>query len=128
MNYKHYREFFRALGNQTRFEIVQLLKGRPYFVNEIVDKLGLEQSRVSHSLACLLNCGFVEWDWNGKNKVYRLNADLHPVLSGIEKHIAKYAPSLDGCPALRDESRPVVVVARSAPASGSRTRHVRRSK
>lgn len=128
MNYRHYREFFRALGNQTRFEIVQLLKSRPHFVNEIVEKLRVEQSRVSHNLACLLNCGFVEWGWNGKNKVYRLNDDLLPVLGGIEKHIAKYAPALDGCQALRDESRPVVVVAKSALARGNRARQLRRSK
>lgn len=127
MNYRHYREFFRALGNQTRFEIVQLLKGRPHFVNEIVDKLRMEQSRVSHNLACLLNCGFVEWDWSGKNKVYRLNAELLPVLGGIEKHIAKYAPALDCCQALQNESQPVVVVAKS-PARASRDRRLRRKK
>ncbi len=67
-----YREFFRALSNQTRFSIVQLLRERPHYVNEMAERLGIEQSRISHNLACLLNCGFVEWDWNGKNKVYRL--------------------------------------------------------
>jgi predicted transcriptional regulator len=64
-----YREFFRALSNQTRFSIVQLLREKPHYVNEMVEKLGIEQSRISHNLACLLNCGFVEWEWNGKNKV-----------------------------------------------------------
>ena len=34
-----------------------------------------------------LNCGFVEWEWRGKNRVYRLNHDLAPILSGIEKHL-----------------------------------------
>jgi DNA-binding transcriptional ArsR family regulator len=128
MNYKHYREFFRALGNKTRFEIVQLLRSRPHFVNEIVSKLSVEQSRVSHNLACLLNCGFVEWDWHGKKKVYRLNAELLPVLSGIEKHIAKYAPALDCCQTLHDESQAVVVMAKSTTARGDRVRQTRRNK
>jgi DNA-binding transcriptional ArsR family regulator len=107
-----YREFFRALSNQTRFSIVQLLRNKPHYVNEMVEKLGIEQSRVSHNLACLLNCGFVEWEWNGKNKVYRLNSDLQPILTGIEKHLAKYAPALDSCKTLESESKRVVVIAK----------------
>lgn len=113
MEFRLYREFFRALSNQTRFSIVQLLRSRPHYVNEMVEKLGIEQSRVSHNLACLLNCGFVEWDWNGKNKVYRLNSDLQPILSGIEKHLAKYAPALDSCQTLESESKSVVVIAKA---------------
>ena len=108
-----YREFFRALSNQTRFSIVQLLRERPHYVNEIVEKLGIEQSRISHNLACLLNCGFVDWEWNGKNKVYRLNSELQPVLTGIEKHLAKYAPALDSCKTLQRETKPVVLIAKA---------------
>lgn len=113
MNFRFYREFFRALSNQTRFSIVQLLRKRPYYVNEMVESLGIEQSRISHNLSCLLNCGFVEWQWNGKNKVYRLNPDLQPVLAGIEKHLTKYAPALEGCQTLKSESSPIVVLAKA---------------
>lgn len=113
MEARLYREFFRALSNQARFAIVQLLRERPHYVNEMVEKLGIEQSRISHNLACLLNCGFVEWEWNGKNKVYRLNSDLQPILTGIEKHLVKYAPALDSCQTLESESKPVVVIAKA---------------
>jgi DNA-binding transcriptional ArsR family regulator len=108
-----YQEFFRALSNQTRFSIVQLLREKPHYVNEMAERLGLEQSRISHNLACLLNCGFVKWEWNGKNKVYRLNADLQPVLTGIEKHLIKYAPALDSCKTLKSESKGFVVIAKA---------------
>ena len=120
-----YREFFRALSNQTRFSIVQLLRGRPHYVNEMVEKLRIEQSRVSHNLACLLNCGFVEWEWNGKNKVYRLNPDLNPVLTGIERHLVKYAPALDCCQTLASESKLALFVARPSQ-PGPSQRHYRR--
>jgi DNA-binding transcriptional ArsR family regulator len=120
-----YREFFRALSNQTRFSIVQLLRSKPHYVNEMVEKLGIEQSRISHNLACLLTCGFVEWEWSGKNKVYRLNPDLQPVLSGIEKHLARYAPALDSCKTLESESKPVVVLAK-ANKHGARSRSLGR--
>ena len=122
MKFRLYREFFRALGNQSRFAIVQLLRERPHYVGEIVDELKMEQSRVSHNLGCLLNCGFVQWEWQGKNKVYRLHPDLIPILSAIDRHIAKYAPALDSCQVLECERKPVVVVAKSAPPARSQSR------
>ena len=122
MHFRLYREFFRALGNQTRFAIVQLLRDRPHYVNEIVERLNVEQSRVSHNLACLLNCGFVEWEWQGKNKVYRLNSDLLPILSGIEKHLARYAPALDSCQVLEREAKPVVLIPKISAAAPLKTR------
>lgn len=108
-----YREFFKALSNETRFGIVDLLRSGPHHVSEIVEKLGVEQSRVSHNLACLLNCGFVLWEWQGKNKVYRLNPDLLPILAGIEKHLARYAPALESCGVLGAESKPVVIISKA---------------
>jgi predicted transcriptional regulator len=111
LEHKLYREFFLALGNHARFAIVQLLRTKPHYVNEIAEQLKFEQSRVSHNLGCLLKCGFVEWEWQGKNKVYRLNSDLLPILNGIEKHISRYASSLECCEALEKESKPIVVVA-----------------
>jgi ArsR family transcriptional regulator, cadmium/lead-responsive transcriptional repressor len=116
-----YREFFKALSNETRFGIVDLLRSGPHHVSEIVEKLGVEQSRVSHNLACLLNCGFVLWEWQGKNKVYRLNPDLSPVLAGIEKHLARYAPALESCGVLEAESKPVVIISKATQTS-SRSR------
>jgi len=123
-----YREFFRALSNQTRFSIVQLLRERPHYVNEMAERLGIEQSRISHNLACLLNCAFVEWDWNGKNKVYRLNSDLQPVLAGIEKHLVKYAPALDSCKTLESESKRVVVIAKANQIGARRRPHGRKGR
>lgn len=128
MNFRLYREFFRALGNQTRFAIVQLLREKPHYVGEIVEELRMEQSRVSHNLACLLNCGFVEWEWQGKNKVYRLNSDLLPILSGIEKHLTRFAPALDSCRVLENESKPVVIVAKSNTTAALRRVRSRRRK
>lgn len=113
MEWRLYREFFRALGNPTRFRIVQLLRRGPRHVGQIAHRLGFEQSRVSHNLACLLHCGFVLWKWNGKNKVYRLNPDLAPILAGIEKHLAHYAPALESCGVLGKGSAPVVLRAQA---------------
>ena len=121
-----YKEFFRALGNHSRFRIIQLLRQAPCHVGEIAEDLELEQSRVSHNLACLLNCGFVLWDWQGKNKVYRLNPEVPSVLAGIEKHLARYAPALDSCRVLEQEATPVVIVSRPGPLQRGRKRDARK--
>lgn len=105
---KLYREFFRALSNPTRFAIVQLLRERPHYVGELVEKLGFEQSRISHNLGCLLNCGFVQWEWQSKNKVYSLHPDLPPILGAIDRHIVRYGPALNSCAVLDGEARACV--------------------
>ncbi len=113
MEFRLYREFFRALSNHTRFAIVHLLRGRPHYVGELAQKLGFEQSRVSHNLGCLLNCGFVQWEWQGKNKIYRLHPDLAPILTAMDKHLARYAPALESCEVLNAEARPLIMVPRT---------------
>ena len=113
MEWRLYKEFFRALGSPARFRIVQLLRRGPRHVGQIAEQLGFEQSRVSHNLACLLHCGFVLWNWAGKNKIYQLNPEMAPILAGIEKHLARYAPALDSCRILERESAPVVVLAKT---------------
>ena len=58
----------------------------------------------------------------GKNKVYRLNSDLVPILSGIEKHLAHFASALDSCEVLELESKPLVLVRKISPAAPPKTR------
>lgn len=123
MEFRLYKEFFRALGNPTRFRIVELLRDGPRSVGQVSESLRYEQSRVSHGLACLLNCGFVLWNWEGKNKIYRLHPELARILTAMDRHLARYAPQLDTCQVLGQEGRPtpsVVLVA------AGRTEGVRR--
>ena len=97
-----YKLFFKALSNKTRFNIIQLLRKKPKCVTEICNELDFEQSRVSHNLKCLENCGFVEFKWNGKNKIYELNKKhIIPVLKEINKHIETYNKRLESCGVLR---------------------------
>ncbi len=65
-----------VLGNPLRISIIQLLKGKPRGVSEIARQLGEEQSKVSHSLAALRKCNFVESSRDGKKIVYSLKKTL----------------------------------------------------
>ncbi|MGH9268770.1 MAG: ArsR/SmtB family transcription factor [Acidimicrobiales bacterium] len=50
---------FRALGDETRLRILELLIHEPGLHQmEIVRRLGATQARVSEHLACLAWCGF----------------------------------------------------------------------
>jgi len=93
-----YKEFFRAFSNETRFEIIKLLREKERSVLEIADILGFEQSRVSHNLKCLADCGFVTSRPNGKKRIYSINQGvIVPMLKLIDKHIEKYESHLKKC-------------------------------
>ena len=54
-------KYFRGLGDPTRLRILELLRDEGELsVGQLVEKLGLGQSKVSNHLACLRWCGFVE--------------------------------------------------------------------
>lgn len=65
--------FFRALGDPTRLAIVQYLLERPHTVSELVERLGMNQSRVSNHLACLRWCLFVTAERKGRRVVYSIS-------------------------------------------------------
>jgi len=86
-----YKIFFETLGNKTRWDIVHLLKKKTYRATEISEKLGYEQSLVSHHLKRLETCGFVNCKQNGNERIYELNKEtVGPLLSLMDKHISKF--------------------------------------
>jgi len=98
MIYNSYKLFFKGFSNKTRFKIIELLRKGPKHVSDICEELGFEQSRVSHNLKCLVDCGFVNANWNGKNKVYSLDGHyIIPILNNIDSHIKHYNKRLKTC-------------------------------
>ena len=98
-----YTLFFKALSNGTRLRIIDLLRKGPRNATEISEVLDIEQSMVSHNLACLINCGFVLANQNGKTKVCSLNKKtVLPLLEIIDRHVEQYGKNLEGCKALKD--------------------------
>ena len=65
--------YFRVLGDPTRLRIVGALLDREHTVSELVDLLGVPQSRVSNHLACLRWCRFVDSERRGRAVVYRIS-------------------------------------------------------
>ncbi|MBI2578832.1 MAG: helix-turn-helix transcriptional regulator [Candidatus Aenigmarchaeota archaeon] len=98
-----YRLFFKAFSNETRLGIINTLRnGHQKNVTEICNELDFEQSRVSHNLSCLIDCGFVEVKRNGKERIYSLNKDtIKPMINLIDRHIKKYSKHLHRCGVLK---------------------------
>jgi len=93
-----HRLFFKAFSNETRLEIIELLRKKALTVSEICNKTGFEQSRVSHNLKCLENCGFVKVTPNGNFRKYSLDKEtILPIVNLFEKHIKKYKTRLKSC-------------------------------
>jgi len=64
--------YFRALGDPTRLQILELLLERERTVAELVDELSVPRSRVSNHLACLKWCGFAQSQRQGREVAYRI--------------------------------------------------------
>ena len=70
-----YNFFFETVSPKIRLRIIELLEKKPLSVTEMCDKLGEEQSKVSHSLKKLTECHFLDVKREGKNRIYSLNKD-----------------------------------------------------
>jgi DNA-binding transcriptional ArsR family regulator len=68
-------KYFRGLGDPTRLRIIELLRGQERSVSELIDELGMAQSKVSNHLACLRWCGFVDSRREHRAVYYRIVDD-----------------------------------------------------
>lgn len=98
MTHSIYKAFFKALSNETRFNIITRLKSKPLSVNEICEQLDIEQSYASHNLSCLVGCGFVSMEKDGNKRIYSIEPAALEILNLIDKHITKYQKHMEDCP------------------------------
>lgn len=89
--YGAYKIFFGTLVSESRLKIINLLRNGRKNVSEIVETLNLDQTAVSHDLARLKKCGFVEVEVESKFRYYKINEQtINPIMEMIEKHMAKH--------------------------------------
>jgi len=67
--------FAKALADETRQKIMQLVCCKWLSVAEIVERLNVTQPTVSHHLAILRQAGLVQAREDGKQTFYALNQD-----------------------------------------------------
>ncbi len=91
------KAFLFAMSDYNRFAILVALLKRDMCVNEIVKETGIGQSNASHHLLCLTNCGFVTVKRKGKERVYKLNKEVRPIIRGMLSHIREYKRNILSC-------------------------------
>lgn len=90
---------FRGFSDPSRLAIVEALRDGPRIVSEVVEATGLAQSNVSNHLACLLGCGLVSRQPQGRFAVYRLSDPrVEQLLAGADDLLATAGmDACDGC-------------------------------
>jgi len=68
-------KFFKAISDQTRQQVFELLEKGELSVNDIAKELKLTQPNVSHHLGVLKRCGCVNSRREGKNIYYSVNQE-----------------------------------------------------
>ena len=91
MTSETYHLFFTNLANPLKMRIILSLRKREKSVNEIIEELRVEQSKLSHALASLRCCSIVKSKQKGKQRIYYLNKKaIVPILNMIDKHEKKF--------------------------------------
>ena len=67
---KPYHLCFETFANELRMKIMKELLKKPMHVEELTAAVGVERSRVSHSLQMLRTCNLVETKKEGKRMIY----------------------------------------------------------
>lgn len=83
-----YGLFLNTLSSKPRLRILTLLRKKEMNVSEIIERLKMSQTHVSHNLNRLKSCGFVEDKMKGKYRYYKLNQKtIKPILNLVDKHM-----------------------------------------
>lgn len=85
--------FAKALADETRQKIMNLVCCQWLSVNEIVEQINVSQPTVSHHLAILRDAGLVDVREEGKQTFYSLNQERVALCCG--QLMIKFAPETE---------------------------------
>lgn len=72
---------YKALADEQRLSILEMLRGREMFVQEIVERTGLHQSVVSRHLSFMQAVGLLSKRREGSMKYVSINPDIYDTLA-----------------------------------------------
>lgn len=91
-------KLFKGFGDLSRLSILELLSEKPRVVSEIVEDTKLTQPNVSMHLRCLLDCGLVKKEKDGRKVSYQLSGEeVKEVITTARKIISAHSKELFGC-------------------------------
>ena len=72
---KQIANMFKALGDENRIQIIELLMGSERCACNLLDEMKISQPTLSHHMKILVECGLVNDRKEGKWHHYSLNCD-----------------------------------------------------
>lgn len=81
MDYKKYSAVLKALSDETRLEIADMLKGKELCACKILERFDITQPTLSYHMKVLVSCGLVNARRDGAWMHYSLNAEPSKELS-----------------------------------------------
>lgn len=81
------KEQLYALGDSTRFNIINLLNKKSYYLKELADELNLTSPTVSHHIDELVQANLIRITSKGRRIYYSLNRES---MKGISKFFSKF--------------------------------------
>jgi DNA-binding transcriptional ArsR family regulator len=97
-------ETFAALAEPNRLRMVELLRSRPRTVNQICDRLRLNQPHVSKHLRVLKEAGLVDVQPRGQQRIYQLRGrSLLRLHNWLERYRQLWEVRFEGLDALVQE-------------------------
>lgn len=92
-------KLFRGFSDPSRLSILEALRDDARSVGELVEMTGLSQSNVSNHLACLLDCGLVAREPQGRRVIYQLADErVGTLLSLADEILEEVAQGVYVCP------------------------------
>jgi DNA-binding transcriptional ArsR family regulator len=90
---------FRSLGDPTRLAILRRIATGEARVVDLTGELGLAQSTVSKHLACLRDCGLIDYRAEGRQSFYALTRpELLDLLRSAEQVLSATGEAVALCP------------------------------
>jgi ArsR family transcriptional regulator len=99
-NYEKYTEIYKALGDENRLMIVDMLLGGELCACKILEKFNITQPTLSHHMKTLCNCGLVKGRKQGKWTYYSISeSGKKKAMAMLEKISSppKYKKKVEDC-------------------------------
>lgn len=87
LNYEDKVKIFKALSDQNRLEIINILSCDEKCACEILENFDITQPTLSHHMKVLIDCGLVECRKRGTWNHYKLNSEKAKELMEFLQHL-----------------------------------------
>jgi len=76
MNTHNYKDIFKALGDETRVNVIKILSNENKCACQLLEEFNISQSTLSHHMKILTDSGLVHAKKDGKWVYYRINEEM----------------------------------------------------